>query len=673
MTLHESEAAASVPPRQAEARPSRTTFLSFALPHITQAEVDEVIDTLRSGWLSTGPKTKRFEREFAEAVGAPYAIAVNSATAALHLALDALGIGLGDEVIVPVYTFTSTAAVVEHCHARPVFVDVDPVTCNIDPTQLEAAITPCTRAVMVVHIAGLPAEMDATLAIAHAHGIPVIEDAAHAFPAKYRGRMVGTIGDLTAFSFYATKTLATGEGGMLTTANAEYAQRAAIMALHGISRDAWKRYSAEGSWFYEVLEPGYKYNMPDIAAALGLHQLARREWLLERRRAIAMRYHEAFSQMPELEPPPNPTHVEHAWHLYMLRLRPERLSITRDDCIRALTEAKIGTSVHFIPLHLHPYYRTTYHLAPQDFPNALDSYAREISLPIYPGMTDDDVADAIAAVEGIVRQNRRQPKSTPTSRRDCAALPAADLSVSPMSPDRYVHGVSNSGISETTITMKRAVDIAAATALLVVVAPVMALIACVVHLSGPGPVIYRGWRVGRDGHLFRILKFRTMSQAASGHEVTIHNDPRVTRLGRLLRATKLDELPQLLNVVKGDMSLVGPRPESPHYVAHYTPTQRTALRVRPGITGPSQVLYRHEEELLRGPDPEQLYLTTIMPAKLAIDVEYVRNHSVWGDVQILVRTVLTWILPRPPAARPVLNTHVAATTRIGEPASHQGT
>src|SRR6266852_4079267 len=228
-----------------EKRSSRLTFLPFAVPHITQAEIDEVVDTLRSGWLTTGPKTKRFERKFAERVDAPYALAVNSATAAMHLALDAVGLQPDDEVIVPVYTFTATAEVVVYFRARPVFADVDPATCNLDPAQLEKRITPRTRAIMVVHIAGLPAEMDTIHAIARAHNLPVIEDAAHAFPAKYKGRMIGSIGDLTAFSFYATKTLTTGEGGMLTTANAGYAERAAIMALHGISRDAWKRYSEQ--------------------------------------------------------------------------------------------------------------------------------------------------------------------------------------------------------------------------------------------------------------------------------------------------------------------------------------------------------------------------------------------------------------------------------------------
>ena len=341
-------------------RKQRETFLPFAVPHITDAEIDEVVDTLRSGWITTGPKTKRFERAFAEYVGAPHALAVNSATAAMHLALEALGLQPGDEVIVPVYTFTATAEVVLYFRARPVFVDVDPRTCNLDPQELEKHITSRTRAIMVVHIAGLPAEMDEILAIARAHSLPVIEDAAHAFPAKYRGRTIGTISDMTAFSFYATKTLSTGEGGMLTTANPDYAERVAMMTLHGISRDAWKRYSAEGSWYYEVLQAGFKYNMTDIAASLGLHQLARSEELLARRRSIAQRYTDAFSQLPELEVPPNPTHIEHAWHLYMLRLRLECLSIERGEFIQKLAQANIGTSVHFIPLHLHPFYRKTF-------------------------------------------------------------------------------------------------------------------------------------------------------------------------------------------------------------------------------------------------------------------------------------------------------------------------
>ncbi len=379
-------------------RPARETFLPFALPHITQAEIEEVTDTLRSGWLSTGPKTKRFEREFADAVGAPHAVALNSGTAALHLALKTLGIGAGDEVIVPVYTFTSSAAVVIHCGGRPVFVDVDPVTCNVDPARIEAALTERTRAIVVVHVGGLPAEMDGIMAISRRHQVPVIEDAAHAFPARYRGRMVGGIGDMTAFSFYATKTLATGEGGMLTVDDSEQALRVASLALHGMTRGAWNRYGAEGSWFYEVLEPGFKCNMSDLVASIGLHQLARREWLHNRRRTIARRYTAAFSGFPGLQPPPEPDHVDHSWHLYMLRVRPEEAHMTRDELIGDLRTANIGTSVHFIPLHLQPYYRTTFEFRPEDFPCALAAYRHEVSLPIYPGMTDDDVDYVIDAI-----------------------------------------------------------------------------------------------------------------------------------------------------------------------------------------------------------------------------------------------------------------------------------
>jgi perosamine synthetase len=388
-------------------RAARSAFLPFALPHITQAEIDEVTDTLRSGWIAAGPKVKRFEREFAEAVGVSHAVAMSSATAALHIALEVVGVKPGDEVLVPVYTFTSSAAVIAHCGATPVLVDIEADSFNIDPVKLEAAITPRTKAIIVVHFAGLPAEMDAILDIGRRHGLPIIEDAAHSLPTLYRGRMIGTLGDITAFSFYATKTLATGDGGMLVTNNPAYAERAGIMSMHGISRDAWKRYSAEGSWFYEVIDAGFKYNMTDIVAALGLQQLARREWLLSRRQAIAAAYNAAFAGVEELEVPPTRADSQHAWHLYALRINPERLTITRDEFIKELAAANIGTSVHFIPLHLHPYYRDTYRLAPEDFPVALGAYQREISLPIYPGMTEDDTEDVIAAVRRIVDTRRK--------------------------------------------------------------------------------------------------------------------------------------------------------------------------------------------------------------------------------------------------------------------------
>jgi dTDP-4-amino-4,6-dideoxygalactose transaminase len=388
-------------------RPKRATFLPFAAPHITEAEIEEVADTLRSGWLSVGPKTKRFESEFAATVNATHAVACSSATAALHLALDAVGVKPGDEVIVPDYTFTASAMVIVHAGARPVIVDVSPRTCNLDPEAFAAAITPATRAVIVVDIAGLAADLDPIMEIARAHNIAVIEDAAHAYPSTYKGRMIGSIADITAFSFYATKTLAVGDGGMLTTNNAEYGARAATMALHGISRDAWKRYSAQGSWFYEVLAPGFKYNMTDISAAIGLQQLARREWLWERRRHIAARYMAAFSGVDALETPPDSERDQHAWHLYMLRLKRDALRIDRAEFIERLNALNIGVSVHFIPLHLHPYYRDTWGAEASAFPVATDEYEREISLPIYPGMSDSDVDDVIQAVLDTVEMARK--------------------------------------------------------------------------------------------------------------------------------------------------------------------------------------------------------------------------------------------------------------------------
>jgi perosamine synthetase len=386
----------------------RTDFLAFALPSITDAEIDEVVATLRSGWITTGPRAKRFERDFAAYVGAPHAVALNSCTAALHLALDAVGVHAGDEVIVPVTTFTATAEVVRYFDARPVFVDVDDRTFNIDVRRVEAAITPRTRAIMPVHMAGQPCAMDPLLELARAHRLAVVEDAAHALPARYRGRMVGTLGDLTAFSFYATKTITTAEGGMLTTANPDYAARAALMALHGISKDAWKRYSAEGSWFYEVEAAGYKYNMPDLAAALGLVQLRRCDELWAARAAIAARYNQAFRDLPEIAIPVVAPDVQHAWHLYIIQLDLAALDIDRAGFIRALHDLHIGTSVHFIPLHLHPYYQRTTGHRPQDFPAAMRAYSRVVSLPIYPSMSEADVDDVIEAVWTLVRRHRRR-------------------------------------------------------------------------------------------------------------------------------------------------------------------------------------------------------------------------------------------------------------------------
>ena len=334
-------------------------------------------------------------------------MAVNSATAAMHLALEAIGLQPGDEVIVPAYTFTATAEVVLYFGARPVIVDVDQRTLNIDPAAVEAAVTERTRAIMPVDIAGLPCEYDPLRELADHQNLVLVEDAAHALPTRYRGEMVGTIAGITAFSFYATKTLATGEGGMLVTDNQEWAERAQVMSLHGMSRDAWKRHTAEGSWYYEVVAPGFKYNLTDVAAALGLRQLTKQARFLAERAGIAARYNAAFAGMAEVELPTIPSHVETSWHLYLLRLNLDRLTIDRGEFIKALNAENIGTSVHFIPLHLHPVYRERYGYTPDAFPSAYQEYRRVISLPIFPGMTDADVDDVIGAVRKVARHFRR--------------------------------------------------------------------------------------------------------------------------------------------------------------------------------------------------------------------------------------------------------------------------
>jgi len=385
----------------------RTTHLAFALPDVDDAEIAAITEVVRSGWVTTGPVAQKFEAEFGRFVGAPQAVAVNSGTAAMHLALDAIGLKEGDEVVTSPYTFAATAEVVRYFNAKPVFVDVDPVTLNMDPASIEAAITSRTRAILPVHIAGQAADMDPILEIAKRRGLAVVEDAAHAFPAHYKGRMIGSFGDLTCYSFYATKTITTGEGGMVTTANAEWADRCRVMRLHGISKDAWKRYTAEGSWYYEIVAPGFKYNLTDIAAAMGLAQLGKAERMLRRREAIARRYGEAFGAMPELELPRVMPWAGHAWQLYLLRLNAGQLKISRAQFIEELKARKIGSSVHFIPLHVHPYYRERYGYRPEDYPVAYGQYQRVVSLPIYSKMTDQDVEDVVDAVVDIVNASRR--------------------------------------------------------------------------------------------------------------------------------------------------------------------------------------------------------------------------------------------------------------------------
>jgi dTDP-4-amino-4,6-dideoxygalactose transaminase len=382
-------------------------FIPFHIPDIGEEEIASVVETLRSGWLTTGPKAKRFEEEFAHYLGAGHAVAVNSGTAALHLALEAIGVGEGDEVIVPTMTFTATAEVALYLKAKPVLVDCEPGTLNIDAEKIERAITSKTKAIMPVDFGGQPCDYDPILEIARQRGLKVIEDAAHALPASYKGRRVGTFSDITCFSFYATKTIATGEGGMATTASPEWAERMRMMSLHGISKDAWKRYTAEGSWYYEVLQPGYKYNLTDVAAALGLVQLTKCDRFRDERRQIAAQYDRAFAELPEIERPVVAADREHAWHLYVIRLNLERLRIDRKEFIEALKKENIGTSVHFIPLHLHPFYKRSFGYQPGDFPVATAAFERIISLPIFPGMTDAQIERVIGAVRDIVAENRK--------------------------------------------------------------------------------------------------------------------------------------------------------------------------------------------------------------------------------------------------------------------------
>jgi dTDP-4-amino-4,6-dideoxygalactose transaminase len=392
-------------------RPVRETFLPFHRPWIDEDEIEEVVQTLRSGWLTMGPKTMEFEKRFAEYVGAKHAIAVNSATAGLHLSLDVLGLEPGDEVITSVYTFTSTAAVALHHRGRPVLVDVEPVTLNMDPDEVRRRIGPRTRAIIPVHFAGAPCDMDPILEMAARHRLTVIEDAAHALPTQYRRRMVGAIGDLTVFSFYAVKNLTTGEGGMVTTDSTEYADLLRTRRLHGISRDAWKRYTAEGSWYYEVDYPGYKCNMTDINAALGLQQLRKQDRFHSIRSYYATLYQHGLSDLPELILPETPPYAQHAWHLYVIRLNLDRLTIGRDAFFELLRQANIGASVHFIPLHIHPYYRQVFEYKPEDFPRALRAYQAAISLPLYPRMSEADIWEVIHAVRVIVERHRARRQS----------------------------------------------------------------------------------------------------------------------------------------------------------------------------------------------------------------------------------------------------------------------
>jgi dTDP-4-amino-4,6-dideoxygalactose transaminase len=384
--------------------PAAVSFLPFALPDIGEEEIAAVVECLRSGWVTTGPTARRFEAAFRDYLGTDLqAISVNSATAGLHLALESLGIGPGDEVIVPTLTFTATAEVVRYLGAQPVLVDVDPATLNIDPQAIEAAITPRTRAIVPVHYAGMACDMDTILALARRHHLRVVEDAAHAFPTRYQGRLIGTLdSDITVFSFYANKTMTTGEGGMVVVRDPELARRIKLMRLHGISQDAFDRYvSKTPAWFYEVVAAGFKYNLTDIAAAIGIEQLRKIDRFLERRQALAARYDAALAGLPLVLPPRPDGDSTHAWHLYVVRLRADA-PLWRDELINRLSERGIGTSVHFIPLHRQPYWRENCATEPARFPVAEAAFEAMLTLPLYTRMGDADQQRVIDALKSLL-------------------------------------------------------------------------------------------------------------------------------------------------------------------------------------------------------------------------------------------------------------------------------
>lgn len=404
----------------------RNHFLPYCLPQIGEEEIAEVVDSLRSGWVTTGPKVKKFEQAFAEYVGVAEAVAVNSCTAALHLSLAAAGIGPGDEVIVPTMTFCATANVVVHLGAKPVLADCDD-NGLIDTTRIERLISAQTKAIIPVHYAGQSCDLEAIRSFARSHSLFVVEDCAHAVGARHYGRQIGAAGNPAAFSFYATKNMTTGEGGMVTTDDPDFAARVRRLALHGMSRDAWKRYSETGTWYYEVLEPGYKCNMTDIQASLGLHQLKRLDQFIARRRSIASAYDDAFADLGEIELPRELPGRDHVYHLYPIRLNEKALGIDRAAFIKELTNRRIGASVHFIPLHRHPYYQAVYGYQPDSFRGAERFYQGLLSLPLYPRMNDDDVSDVIQGVRQIVIEQRRKATGYTFS-----AVPAASNVLSNM-------------------------------------------------------------------------------------------------------------------------------------------------------------------------------------------------------------------------------------------------
>jgi len=372
--------------------------IQFHKTHTTQDEIKAATDAIKSGWLTMGPKVLEFENNFRDYIDSNEAVSVNSATAALHLALKAIGLKSGDEVIIPTNTFVATAEVVTYFDAIPILCDIDEATHNIDASKIEEIITQNTKAIIPVHFAGQPCDMDEIYKIAEKYDLKIIEDAAHAIPSNYKGIKIGALekSDITCFSFYATKTLSTGEGGMATTDNYEYAKSMKVNRLHGISRDAWDRYTIKGAWYYDIIDNGYKYNSTDINASIGLVQLKKQDMLREKRATIALKYNKAFKNNKNITIPYIKDDRETSWHLYVIKID------NRDEVIEKLKEKGVGCSVHFIPIHKHKYYKEKYGYQEKNYPVANIVFERSLSLPIYPDMSDDDIKYVIESIQEIV-------------------------------------------------------------------------------------------------------------------------------------------------------------------------------------------------------------------------------------------------------------------------------
>ncbi|BCS94670.1 spore coat polysaccharide biosynthesis protein SpsC [Desulfoluna limicola] len=389
---------------------SKKDFLVFGSPLIEQAEIDEVVSCMQSAWLGTGPKVAKFEEDFRAYKKADHAVAVNSCTAALHLSILVTGIEPGDEVITTPLTFCATVNAIIHAGGTPVLADVDPLTMNIDPVEVEKKITPRTKAIIPVHFAGRPCRMDALCAIAHQNDLVLIEDCAHAIETEYHGRKAGTFGDLGCFSFYTTKNIVTGEGGMILSNKKEYADRLKILALHGMSSDAWQRFSDEGYKHYMVTEPGFKYNMMDLQAAIGIHQLTRIDHYWQRRQEIWNAYNNLLRKLPVTTPPEPEPDTRHAYHLYPILIDEKKAGISRDAFLSAMNNQNIGTGVHYLSLPEHPYYRKTFGWVPQDYPHAMRIGRQTVSLPLSAKLSNEDIEDVVIAIRSSIDSKKHRPK-----------------------------------------------------------------------------------------------------------------------------------------------------------------------------------------------------------------------------------------------------------------------